>query len=407
MKMNCAVLFGMVAAICAMPLLRADDTPSGEKQSSDVHSSLSFPNAHLVGNPERATKLLGLEIQDSAGRKFAKIKDLAVDLQNGRIAEVIVLTGGWPGVEEKYVALPPGRFSHDEGGKMLHLNLNREQVKAAPAFDRAMWAGRMDSVGIRGVYQHYEMVPYFARDELTVENAPLATPKAAPDIVLPRIGYIGRASKVMGMPVRNLQDERLGKVENLIVDVPSGRVIEVIVATGGFMGIGDELSAVPPQSLRLEPGQNRLRLDTTREELDRAPHFKSGEWPNLADARHVSAVYHAYGIEPYFNIAEPDETSANPRDRHAPDAVIPFDQNASESDRAIGARIRKEIIARRGLSDDARNVKVVTVNGQVTLRGPVKSEQEASILIDIAKRAVAQNSTVENQIEVKPRPDSD
>src|SRR4029453_3149468 len=50
----------------------------------------------------------------------------------------------------------------------------------------------------------------------------------------------------IGMTVNNFQDEKLGKVDDLAVDVESGRIVQVILSTGGFIGIGDTLTAVPP-----------------------------------------------------------------------------------------------------------------------------------------------------------------
>jgi hypothetical protein len=75
-----------------------------------------------------------------------------------------------------------------------------------------------------------------------------------------RLSQVQKASKLMGTPVKNLQDEKLGKVENILVDLPSGRVVAVIVSSGGFLGLGDELSAVPPTALRFTPDRHTLQL---------------------------------------------------------------------------------------------------------------------------------------------------
>jgi hypothetical protein len=71
----------------------------------------------------------------------------------------------------------------------------------------------------------------------------------------------------MGTPVKNLQDEKLGKVENLLVDLPAGRIVAIIVSSGGFLGIGDELSAVPPTALRFTADRDTLQLDASKETL--------------------------------------------------------------------------------------------------------------------------------------------
>src|SRR5450759_2115236 len=57
-----------------------------------------------------------------------------------------------------------------------------------------------------------------------------------------RLNGAVKASDVIGMTVKNYQDEKLGKVDDIAVAVESGRIIQVILSTGGFIGIGDTLS---------------------------------------------------------------------------------------------------------------------------------------------------------------------
>ncbi len=403
MKLGNPILALLLAADCMTVNARAGDTP----ESGNVSDQSRVRNqSELVGNAELASKVIGMEVRDAEGGKLGKIRDLAVDMQNGRVTLVVIGTAGWLGMNEKDVAAPPEAFSIDRNFKGVRLNPGRERLKAAPAFELGSWATSVDGVTVRRIYKHFDITPYFSNDEPAAGNAAVESPKVRAAILPPRLGNLQRAERLMGRPVRNPQGERLGKVDNFVVDLAAGRIVEVILETGGFLGIGDESSAVPPQALHYEPGQNRLRLDATKETLGNAPHLKSEQWPATADAKHVSAVYHAYGLEPYFAIAEPDSGAGGVHDR-APDSFNSADQRASESDRAITARIRRDIMTRKGLSANARNVRITTVNGQVTLRGPVNNEQEASILIDIAKRAVANNSTVADQIEIKAKPDSD
>ena len=71
----------------------------------------------------------------------------------------------------------------------------------------------------------------------------------------------------------------------------------------------------------------------------------------------------------------PDNSGRNERDRNDA-AKIPGDQSESEADRTISQNIRKAVTADSSLSTNGKNVKIITVDGVVTLRGPVKSEAE-------------------------------
>ncbi len=93
-----------------------------------------------------------------------------------------------------------------------------------------------------------------------------------------------------------------------------------------------------------------------------------------------------------------DNTARNVRDR-AEDAVTPMDQSESEEDRTITARVRQALTQDDTLSTNAQNVKVVTRDGVVTLRGPVESQQERTAVASKA-RQVAGVKRVDDQLEV-------
>jgi sporulation protein YlmC with PRC-barrel domain len=215
------------------------------------------------------------------------------------------------------------------------------------------------------------------------------------------MGYVQMASKLMGLPVNNMQNEKLGKVENFMVDLSAGRIVAVIVSSGGFMGMDGELSAVPATKLSFNDAHDAFQLDASKEKLANSPHFKAGEWPDFNQPGYVGNVYGAYNAEPYFStnaMGEPNNTARNIRDRDD-DTMTPLDQGNDQADIDTTAQIRKDIMAADGMSMNAKNVKIITMNGHVTLRGPVNTDDEKSRIGDIANR-VAQSGNVDNQLEV-------
>jgi hyperosmotically inducible periplasmic protein len=95
----------------------------------------------------------------------------------------------------------------------------------------------------------------------------------------------------------------------------------------------------------------------------------------------------------------PDNSKVNTRDRSSA-ALTPMDQGGSESDRKITQQIRQELMKDGSLSFTAKNVKVITVNGRVTLRGPVKTEAERSSVEAAARRAAGSGAQVDSQLEI-------
>ena len=93
-----------------------------------------------------------------------------------------------------------------------------------------------------------------------------------------------------------------------------------------------------------------------------------------------------------------DNTAKNERDRN--DATkTAGDQSENEADRKITQEVRKSIVDDDKLSTSAQNVKIITNDGKVTLRGPVKSEEEKKAVESKAKQ-VAGVKNVENQLEI-------
>jgi len=96
-----------------------------------------------------------------------------------------------------------------------------------------------------------------------------------------------------------------------------------------------------------------------------------------------------------------DNTAVNKRDR-ASAAKTPIDQNENKKDIDITANIRKRVVDTK-MSVNAQNVKIMTQDGKVTLRGPVKSADEKKRIEDIA-RDVAGKDKVVSQLEVEHKP---
>jgi len=96
---------------------------------------------------------------------------------------------------------------------------------------------------------------------------------------------------------------------------------------------------------------------------------------------------------------KPDNTGKNERDRSG-DTKTPGDQSNTPEDLKITQSIRQAVVKDDSLTMTAKNVKIITAGGMVTLRGPVKSAEE-KMKIETFAKAVAGDAKVDNQLEVK------
>lgn len=100
------------------------------------------------------------------------------------------------------------------------------------------------------------------------------------------------------------------------------------------------------------------------------------------------------------NPPQPDNTKVNKQDRE-PGAVTADQQKSDRTDRQLTQQIRKAVVGDKSLSTYAHNVKIVSQGGAVTLKGPVRSEEEKKAIVAKAEE-IAGPGKVRDQLSVKP-----
>jgi sporulation protein YlmC with PRC-barrel domain len=132
---------------------------------------------------------------------------------------------------------------------------------------------------------------FIALAPFLAQTAVIAEPEAKPDPLVPvvpatkdkAIGASWRASEIIGTNVKNAEDETIGEIQDLVVDFISGEVLAVVIASGGFLGMADTLSAVPVSAVRYDVAAKAFKTKLTKEQLVAAPNFKKSEWPNYGE----------------------------------------------------------------------------------------------------------------------------
>jgi len=108
------------------------------------------------------------------------------------------------------------------------------------------------------------------------------------------------ASTLEGNNVVNRQDETLGEIEEIMLDVRTGRIAYAVMACGGFLGMGDKLFAIPWHALTLDPDEKRFMLDMSKERIEQAPGFDKDHWPSMANETWAADVHRFYATRPYW-----------------------------------------------------------------------------------------------------------
>lgn len=113
------------------------------------------------------------------------------------------------------------------------------------------------------------------------------------------------ASTLTGDRVRNLDGDKLGNLEEIVIDLETGRVNYAVLSSGGFLGVGDKLFAVPWDLLTVDTENKEIVVDISKETLENAPGFDHDNWPDVHDRSWVGDVYRYYGREPYWEADNP------------------------------------------------------------------------------------------------------
>jgi sporulation protein YlmC with PRC-barrel domain len=108
------------------------------------------------------------------------------------------------------------------------------------------------------------------------------------------------AGTLQGNKVVNSQSELLGEIQDIMLDVPSGRIAYAVLSFGGVLGIGDKLFAIPWSALILDADCGCFVLDIDKDELRNAPGFDKDHWPAMADPGWGNEVHSYYHRRPYW-----------------------------------------------------------------------------------------------------------
>ena len=94
---------------------------------------------------------------------------------------------------------------------------------------------------------------------------------------------IVRTADVIGKKIIGINQDALGKVEELVLDKQNGMVRYAVLARGGFMGIGSEFYAIPWAVLEYCTENSAFKVNISKDEIEKAPGFNKDSWPDFAD----------------------------------------------------------------------------------------------------------------------------
>lgn len=101
-----------------------------------------------------------------------------------------------------------------------------------------------------------------------------------------------------GTSIKNNDGDTLGNVHDLVLNLQDGRIAYVLLASGGFLGIGEKYLPVPYEALYYNPEKEAYQMDMEKDKLKEAPQIDIANWPERPDRQYIERVYAYYGYRP-------------------------------------------------------------------------------------------------------------
>lgn len=236
--------------------------------------------------------VLGVNLKTQDDKDLGEVEELILDSADGSIDYVVVGQGGVLGVgEEKYI-LPyesirvTAKDVNDPHDLHATTALTEERIKKAPKFDKDQRLG------------------------VDIERAVREAAGLSPEPMQPRAknSELVASKKVKGSEVLGATQEKIGKLDQVVVDPHAGMVAYNVLASGGTLGLGEKHYALPWEVTRVRiDAENKVVLgsELTKDRLSKAPEYDSKDDKRMWGSPYVREVHTYYSVEPYFSRATP------------------------------------------------------------------------------------------------------
>src|SRR5437879_5301092 len=175
------------------------------------------------------------------------------------------------------------------------------------------------------------------------------TPQISAGSPVPAFISNNQVSKIVGDTVENVDGEKLGKVKDFVIGMPSGRVEYAIVTTGGFLGIDSHSKIVPAAALSVGTAKKRTAsLDVNLRRWKDAPQFSRKQLSQLADPKRHQE------ITQYYATGSTRVSKANPKL-----AATPAATGRSTHQPEATLRLTSDLIGRRVTGSRQQNLGIM------------------------------------------------
>lgn len=203
------------------------------KEISDAYDSTVKAGKELVeGDPEFSNKIVGKTVRSTDGTSIGTVKDVVAGAGATRVQEVVIGTGGVLGLGEKNVAVPADQIRYDSAEKNVVISMTEEEFETLA-----------NASSGRG------------------ETATTAGSQA---------GFSADMAAIVGKPVHSQDGKEIGEVKDVVLGQDGKQIDQIVIGSGGVLGLGEKEIAVKPMQLRVNAEQKAVVLAMTEAQFKQA-----------------------------------------------------------------------------------------------------------------------------------------
>jgi len=278
-------------AITGLAVTAHAQSPSPAPSTAPGQSTPSTKANMATPQAADASKLMGRSVKNPDGDTIGKIESVYIDA-GGKVDSVIVGVGGFLGVGERYAQLKWSDLQIADNGEKVAVNMSKDQLKAMAPYKYKDDAMRGKVFTDKGVWsadkRAADKAPETKTDRSMAATTPPPAASTAPSTTTPPAATASTestgdfniqgdvsANAVVGAKLKNDNKDTVGTVQDLYLD-GSGTIKTVVVAVGGFLGVGAKDVAVKWSDLKQSRDGKSLVLTTglSKDDLKAMPDYK-------------------------------------------------------------------------------------------------------------------------------------
>jgi len=226
-----------------------------------------------VGFPlYKMQEVLGQAVTTPQGKEVGDVANVVIDAATGDLLYMVVRSGGVLGVGSTLRILPWGVVQGTAERKAFQLQIEEERFTNAPRFDQDDWPNMLDRHWVDAIHVYYGKPPRLGKHLPPETNEPVAQ---GPRPVL-------MAASLLGSQVISPRGQRLGTIEDIVIESTAGQVAYVVLAMGGLSQRQAKWLALPWQELQQSKGLGTFVLTVDDKVLEETPGFDRARWPTQA-----------------------------------------------------------------------------------------------------------------------------